>query len=120
MAIGPNFKTKQIMNLSLEATGTASIGYSISSCNTLGSSLALSPNAVYYHNNYDKMRQVKVVLLKVVKDPDTNAIIDSTIEKEFWVKQKSDVSFELAAMTELGRLIDPETEVLKEIYSIYL
>lgn len=108
------------MNSTLSTTGTAAIGYSSSSCNTLGSSLTLSPNTVYYHNNYDKMRQVKVVLLKVVKDPDTNAIIDSTIEKEFWVKQKADISFELAAMTELGRLIDPETEVLREIYSIYL
>jgi len=66
------------------------------------------------------MKQVKVVLLKVVKDPETNAIIDSTVEKEFWVKQKPDVSFELAAMVELGRVIDPETEVLREIYSLYL
>lgn len=66
------------------------------------------------------MKQIKAILLKVVKDPETNAIIDATVEKEFWVKQKPDVSFELSAMSELGRVIDPETEVLKEVYAIYL
>lgn len=105
---------------SLTGSSTSISGYSSGSCNTLGSSLTLSPNTIYYHNNYDKMKQVKAVLLKVVKDPETNAIIDATVEKEFWVKQKPDVSFELSAMNELGRVIDPETEVLKEIYAIYL
>lgn len=105
---------------SLTGSTTSISGYSTNSCNTLGSSLTLTPNTIYYHGNQNQMRQVKAVLLKVVKDPDTNAIIDSTVDLEFWVKQKSDVSFELAAMSQLGRVIDPETEVLKEIYSIYL
>ena len=111
------------MSSSLLGSSTSTLGYSNSSlsiCNTLGTSLTPLTNTIYYHGNQNQMRQVKAVLLKVVKDPDTNAITDSTVEKEFWVKQKPDISFELAAMSELGRVIDPETEVLKEIYSIYL
>jgi hypothetical protein len=107
-------------SFSLTGSSTSISGYSSSSCNTLGTSLTLQPNTIYYHNNNTQMKQVKAVLLKVVKDPETNAIIDSTVEQEFWVKQKPDVSFELAAMVELGRVIDPETEVIKEVYSLYL
>lgn len=66
------------------------------------------------------MRQVKVALFKVVRDPETNNITDSTFVEEFWIKQKAEVSLELATMMHLERLIDPDKEVIREIYSIYL
>jgi hypothetical protein len=75
---------------------------------------------VYITIKNNQMRQVKVALFNVVRDPETNNITDSTFVSEFWVKQKSDVSLELATMTQLDRLIDPDKEVIREIYSLYL
>ncbi len=82
--------------------------------------ISIAPSTGYFAIKNNQMRQVKVVLFNVVRDPETNNITDSTFAEEFWVKQKADVSLELATMTHLGRLIDPDKEVIRETYSVYL
>ena len=66
-----------------------------------------------------KMKQVKAALFTVTRDPKTNEIIDSEFVKEFWVKQKPGVSFEVAASFANGYAIDPDKEVIKEILTIH-
>jgi hypothetical protein len=117
------------MNNSLLATGTSNAisGYSGNTTTTIatpygiGSAYAVGTTSLgYLQIKNNQMRQVKVALFNVVRDPETNNITDSTFVSEFWVKQKPDVSLELATMTQLDRLIDPDKEVIREIYSLYL
>lgn len=65
-----------------------------------------------------KMKQVKAALFTVTRDQKTNEIIDSEFVKEFWVKQKPGVSFEVAASFANGYAIDPDTEVIRELFSV--
>ena len=69
--------------------------------------------------NSTKMKQVKAALFSVTRDQKTNEIIDSEFVKEFWVKQKPGVSFEVAASFANGYAIDPDREVIKEILTIH-
>jgi hypothetical protein len=68
----------------------------------------------------NKMRQVKAALFTVTRDPKTNEIIDSEFVKEFWVKQKPGVSFEVAASFANGYAIDPDKEVIRELFTVNL
>ena len=119
-------KSNLTSNSSLLAGSSNSIlgGYSGTSTTTVATpyltGIGIAPSTGYFTIKNNQMRQVKVVLFNVVRDPETNNITDSTFAEEFWVKQKADVSLELATMTHLGRLIDPDKEVIREIYSIYL
>ena len=63
--------------------------------------------------------QVKVAIFNVTRD-ENYEIIDSTFAQELWVKQKNGVSLEAATMKQLGFVIDPDKEVIKEILSITL
>lgn len=65
-----------------------------------------------------KMRQVKAALFTVTRDPKTNEIIDSEFIKEFWVKQKPGVSFDVAAAHANGFAPDPDKEVIREILTV--
>jgi len=66
-----------------------------------------------------KIKQVKVAIFNVTRD-ENYEIIDSTFSQELWVKQKNGVSLEVATMKQLGFVIDPDKEVIKEILSITL
>jgi hypothetical protein len=68
----------------------------------------------------NKMKQVKAVLFTVTRDPKTNEIIDSEFVKEFWVKQKPGVSFEVAASFVLGYAINPDNEIIREVLTMSL
>lgn len=61
--------------------------------------------------------QVKVAIFNVTRD-ENYEIIDSTFAQELWVKQKNGVSLEAATMKQLGFVIDPDKEVIREILSI--
>lgn len=65
-----------------------------------------------------KMKQVKAALFTVTRDPKTNEIIDSEFVKEFWIKQKPGVSFDVAASHANGYAINPDTEVIREILTV--
>lgn len=64
-----------------------------------------------------KMKQVKVALFNVTRDENYD-IIDSKFVQELWVCQKKGVSLEVATMKQLGFVIDPDKEVIREILSI--
>ena len=66
----------------------------------------------------NKMKQVKAALFTVIRDQKTNEIIDSEFVKEFWVKQKPGVSFDIAASHANGYAINPDTEVIREILTV--
>lgn len=68
----------------------------------------------------NKMKQVKAVLFTVTRDPKTNEIIDSEFVKEFWVKQKPGISFEVAASFVLGYAINPDNEIIREVLTMSL
>lgn len=69
--------------------------------------------------NSNKMRYTRAALFNVVRDEKTNQIIDATLVKEFWVKVKSGVSFDVAAAHANGFAPDPDTEVIRELESIH-
>lgn len=69
--------------------------------------------------NSTKMKQVKAALFTVTRDPKTNEIIDSEFVKEFWVKQKPGVSFDVAAAHANGFAINPDTEVIRELIYVH-
>lgn len=66
------------------------------------------------------MKQIKAALFTVTRDEKTNEIIDSEFVREFWVKQKPGVSFEVAASFANGYAINPDTEVIKEVFTVSL
>ena len=68
----------------------------------------------------NKMKQVKAALFTVTRDPKTNEIIDSEFVREFWVKQKPGVSFDVAAAHANGYAINPDTEVIRELLTMSL
>ncbi len=92
-------------NSSIYATGNVGLGI-------------LNPNQTFTINTPNKMKQVKAALFKVIRDPKTNEIIDSEFVKEFWVKQKPGVSFDVAAAHANGYAIDPEIEVIRELFTV--
>jgi hypothetical protein len=67
-----------------------------------------------------KMKQVKAALFTVTRNEKTNEIIDSEFVKEFWVKQKPGVSFEVAASFVLGYAINPDNEIIREVLTMSL
>ena len=69
--------------------------------------------------NSNQMKQVKVALFSITKDRKTNEITDTKFMEEFWVKQDPGVSLDAAAMFQLGRVIDPKKEVIKELFTLY-
>ena len=62
-------------------------------------------------------KQVKVAIFNVTRD-ENYEIIDSTFAQELWVKQKNGVSLEAATMKQLGFVIDPDKEIIREVLSI--
>lgn len=70
---------------------------------------------VSYPNNMN--RQVKVAVFEVSRNKD-NKVVSSKLVKELWVEQKNGSSIELAVAKHLDKDFDPETTIVKEIYSV--
>jgi flagellar hook assembly protein FlgD len=81
---------------------------------TASSNYSLS-TAITNSNNMSK--QVKVAVFTVERN-DKNEVKSSKFVKEFWVEVKNGGSVVLAAARQLDRDFDPETTVVREIYSI--
>lgn len=108
-----------------EATGTSTIsGYSgttISSGTTLNTNLNGTNNTYLtdYTFNPNKMRtrQVKAAVFTIERN-DKNEVTSSKFVKELWVEIKNGASLDLAVAKELKGDFDPETTVVREIYSL--
>ena len=94
-------------------TTTTTINNGSSLCGTAGSTQISWPTPV------KEIKQVKVAIFNVTRD-ENYEIIDSTFAQELWVCKKNNVSLEVATMKQLGFVIDPDKEVIKEILSITL
>jgi hypothetical protein len=102
-------------NSSIYATGNV-LKYNSSSNIGLG---VLNPNQTFTINTPNKMRYTRAALFNVVRDEKTNQIIDANLVKEFWVKVKSGVTFDVAAAHANGFAPDPDKEVIRELESIH-
>lgn len=120
-------KSNLTSNNSLLATSTSNAitGYSGNTTTTIASpydgiGYGLGTTALgYLTTNSNQMKQVKVALFSITKDRKTNEITDTKFMEEFWVKQDPGVSLDAAAMFQLGRVIDPKKEVIKELFTLY-
>lgn len=71
------------------------------------------------NNNDNNNMQVKIAVFEVSRDELGN-IISSKFTKEFWVEKINNVSIDLLAAKELGPDFDPNSIVVKEIFTVYL
>ncbi len=122
-------------NNSWLATGTATLantGYSgnINGCSgtaittiTDGSGLTLQGNSTinYSTNQYQNTmtpKQVKVAVFTIKRDKDTNEIKSTKFVKELWIERKNGTSLDLLVAKQLDADFDPETTIVREIYTV--
>jgi hypothetical protein len=114
----------------LTASGTSTInGYSgctISTGTTLNTNLngtvgmgITNPSAILTVSNSNNMRtrQVKAAVFTIERN-DKNEVVSSKFVKELWVEIKNGASLDLAVAKELKGDFDPETTIVREIYSL--
>jgi hypothetical protein len=63
-------------------------------------------------------RQVKVAVFTITRDVDTNEITSTKFVKELWVEKKNGTSIDLIVAKQLDADFDPETTVIKELFTI--
>jgi hypothetical protein len=80
-----------------------------------GSDYTSLSQAISNSNNMNK--QVKVAVFTVERN-DKNEVISSTFVKEFWVENKNGSSIVLAAAKQLDKDYDPDTTIIREIFSV--
>ena len=108
-------------------SGTATIagGYPGTSINTIAdgySGLTLSGNSTINFSNQIQNnmtpKQVHVAVFTIHRDSDTNEINSTTFVKELWVEQKNGTSIDLLVAKQLDKDFDPETTIVREIYTV--
>jgi hypothetical protein len=63
-------------------------------------------------------KQVKVAVFTITRDVDTNEINSTKFVKELWVERKNGASIDLIVAKQLDTDFDPETTVIKELFTI--
>lgn len=63
-------------------------------------------------------KQVKVAVFTITRDLDTNEINSTKFVKELWVERKNGTSIDLIVAKQLDADFDPETTVIKELFTI--
>lgn len=63
-------------------------------------------------------KQVKVAVFTITRDVDTNEINSTKFVKELWVERKNGASIDLIVAKQLDADFDPETTVIKELFTI--
>jgi hypothetical protein len=64
------------------------------------------------------LKQVKVAVFTITRDVDTNEITSTKFVKELWVEKKNGTSIDLIVAKQLDADFDPETTVIKELFTI--
>ena len=64
------------------------------------------------------LKQVKVAVFTITRDEDTNEITSTKFVKELWVEKKNGTSIDLIVAKQLDADFDPETTVIKELFTI--
>jgi hypothetical protein len=95
-------------------------GYSGTTITTAGN-VALgctNPSSILTVSNSNNMtKQVKVAVFTIERN-DKNEVKSSKFVKELWVEVKNGGSVVLAAAKQLDKDFDPDTTVVREIYSV--
>jgi glycerate kinase len=65
-----------------------------------------------------RTQQVKVAVFTITRDVDTNEITSTKFVKELWVEKKNGTSIDLIVAKQLDADFDPETTVVKELFTI--
>jgi hypothetical protein len=63
-------------------------------------------------------QQVKVAVFTITRDVDINEIISTKFVKELWVERKNGTSIDLIVAKQLDVDFDPETTIIKELFTI--
>ncbi|QQO91708.1 hypothetical protein immuto35A_29 [Flavobacterium phage vB_FspM_immuto_3-5A] len=95
-------------------------GYSGTTITTAGNVVLGCTNSssiLTVSNSNNMTKQVKVVVFTVERN-DKNEVISSKFIKELWVEVKNGGSVVLAAAKQLDKDFDPDTTVVREIYSV--
>lgn len=69
------------------------------------------------NSNNMRTKQIKAAVFTIERN-DKNEVVSSKFVKELWVEIKNGASLDLAVAKELKDDFDPETTVVKEIYSV--
>jgi hypothetical protein len=96
-------------------TGTVTLGHS----GTVGMGV-LNPRQILTISNSNNMtsKQIKVAVFTITRDVDTNEITSTKFVKELWVEKKNGTSIDLIVAKQLDADFDPETTVIKELFTI--
>jgi hypothetical protein len=97
----------------LTSTGTVS-GYSATTIS--GNSTLNTFSSLTVQNMTPK--QVKVAVFTITRDEDTNEINSTKFVKELWVEKKNGTSLDLIVAKHLDKDFDPETTIVREIYTV--
>ena len=100
-------------------TGTTTGTVTLSHSGTVGMGV-LNPSQILTISNSNNMtsRQVKVAVFTITRDVDTNEITSTKFVKELWVEKKNGASIDLIVAKHLDADFDPETTVVKELFTI--
>jgi hypothetical protein len=80
----------------------------------------LNPSQILTISNSNNMtlKQVKVAVFTITRDVDTNEINSTKFVKELWVEKKNGASIDLIVAKQLDADFDPETTIIKELFTI--
>jgi hypothetical protein len=95
-------------------------GYSGTTITTAGNVVlgCTNPSSILTVSNSNNMtKQVKVAVFTIERN-DKNEVKSSKFVKELWVEVKNGGSVVLAAAKQLDKDFDPDTTVVREIYSV--
>jgi hypothetical protein len=100
-------------------TGTTTGTVTLSHSGTVGMGV-LNPSQILTISNLNNMtsRQVKVAVFTITRDVDTNEITSTKFVKELWVEKKNGTSIDLIVAKQLDADFDPETTVVKELFTV--
>lgn len=111
-------------NIQVVASGTLTNGYSGTTITnfTDGPGLTLSGNSTInystnLHINNMRTQQVHVAVFTVERN-DKNEINSTKFVKELWVEQKNGTSIDLLVAKQLDKEFDPETTVVRVLYTV--
>jgi hypothetical protein len=112
-------------NINSLLTVPSALGYSGTSVTTItdGTGITLQGNSSinYSTNQYQSNmtpKQVKVAVFTITRDADTNEITSTKFVKELWIERKNGTSLDLLVAKQLDTDFDPETTVVREIYTV--
>lgn len=84
---------------------------------TLQGNSTINYSTNQFQNNMTP-RQVKVAVFTITRDSDTNEINSTKFVKELWIEKKNGTSLDLIVAKHLDKDFDPETTIVREIYTV--